>query len=68
MKKDRNQREELLTAQQNLGIGPVAMAREMGVHYDTYKSWLSERRTMPAVGWRCLELLLHIKIMEKTLE
>lgn len=65
---ERNQREELLTAQQNLGLGPVAMAAEMGTPYDTYKSWLSERRTMPAVGWRCLELLLHVKIMEKTLK
>lgn len=54
---DKAQRASLLQAEDQLGLGPVAMAAEMGVTYDTYKNWRSERNTMPAVAWRCLELV-----------
>jgi hypothetical protein len=49
---------DLLAAELLLCLGPVAMARAMGVSYDTYKNWRSERTAMPAVAVRCVELLL----------
>ena len=52
------QRETILAAESALGVGPVALARAMGIVYDTYKNWRSERTTMPPVAVRCLELLL----------
>ena len=48
----------LIEAEKELGLGPVAMATAMGVVYDTYKNWRSERTEMPPVAVRCLELLL----------
>lgn len=48
---------ELTAARKKLGLTPTEMARAMGVSYDTYKSWQSGRRAMPAVANRCLELL-----------
>lgn len=50
--------EMLINAEQKLGLGPVALSRALGISYDTYKDWRSERRTMPPVAIRCLELLL----------
>ncbi len=49
---------ELTAARKKLGLSPTEMARAMGVSYDTYKSWQSGRRAMPAVAARCVELLL----------
>lgn len=65
---DTTQRERLINAETTMNVGPVAMSREMGISYDTYKGWRSERRTVPAVGWRCLELLLFLRNLEKNLE
>ena len=48
----------LIEAEKELGLGPVAMATAMGVVYDTYKNWRSERTEMPPVAVRCLKLLL----------
>lgn len=49
---------QLIAARTTLGLSPTEMARAMGVNYDTYKSWQSGRRSMPAVAVRCVELLL----------
>jgi len=49
---------ELNAARKKLGLTPTEMARAMGVSYDTYRSWQSGRRSMPAVAGRCVELLL----------
>ena len=49
---------ELTDARKGLGLSPTQMARAMGVSYDTYRSWQSGRRSMPAVADRCVELLL----------
>lgn len=58
------QRQKLIDAENQLGVGPTKMAAELGVPYDTYKNWRSERRSIPAVGWKCLELVL--KFSEET--
>jgi DNA-binding transcriptional regulator YiaG len=56
----------LIAARQTLKLSPTEMARAMGVSYDTYKSWQSGRRSMPAVAVRCVELLLkHPKTAEQ---
>ena len=49
---------DLTKARKELGLSPFEMARAMGVPYDTYKSWQSGRRAMPAVAVRCVEMLL----------
>jgi len=49
---------ELTAARKKLELSPTEMARAMGAPYDTYKSWQSGRRSMPAVAVRCVELLL----------
>ena len=49
---------ELTKTRKRLGLSPTQMARAMGVSYDTYRSWQSGRRAMPAVAARCVELLL----------
>jgi len=49
---------ELTAARKKLELSPTEMARAMGASYDTYKSWQSGRRSMPAVAVRCVELLL----------
>ncbi len=49
----------LQEAEVDLGLGPCAMAAEMGAPYGTYKDWKSGRRTMPPVAFRCLDLLLE---------
>jgi len=59
--KTNTQHNELTAAEARLGLGPVAMAAEMGTPYSTYLKWRNESRTMPAVGWRCLELVLAQK-------
>lgn len=53
------QRARLQDAEFDLGLGPCAMAAEMGTPYGTYKDWKSGRRTMPPVAFRCLDLLLE---------
>ena len=50
--------EQLTKARKSLGLSPVAMARAMGVPYETFNGWESDRRKMPAVAVRCVELLL----------
>ncbi len=49
---------DLMIARKKIGLSPTEMAKAMGVSYDTYKSWQSGRRSMPAVAVRCVELLL----------
>ena len=58
---------ELTRARKELELSPVEMARAMGVHYDTYNGWQSGRRTLPAVGVRCVELLLKYPRTAKSL-
>ena len=53
------QRTRLQDAEADLGLGPCAMAAEMGTPYATYKDWKSGRRVMPPVAFRCLDLLLE---------
>lgn len=48
----------LAAAEERLQLGPVAVAKLMGVPYDTYKQWKSERRNMSKLAIRCLDLLL----------
>lgn len=60
-------RERLVGAEHSLMLGPVAMARAMGVNYDTYKNWRSERTSMPAVAIRCLSLLIEHPKAARTL-
>jgi len=52
-----DQRQRLRDAEQQLALGPVAMAGELGVSYNTYKCWKNECRGMTPLGWRCLELV-----------
>jgi len=54
-----SQREQLLAAERQLSLGPVKMAGELGISYSTYRCWKNESRKMPAVAWRCLELVLE---------
>lgn len=62
-------RARLIGAEHSLCLGPVAMARAMGVSYDTYKNWRSDRTAMPAVATRCLDLLIdHPKAAQKLAE
>ncbi len=51
--------EEVTAARAKLALGPVAMARAMGVSYEVFYQWESGRRKMPAVGVRCVEMLLR---------
>ncbi len=53
------QTSRLKGAEADLGLGPCAMAAEMGTPYGTYKDWKSGRRAMPPVAFRCLDLLLE---------
>ena len=50
--------QQLTAARKKLGLYPTEMATAMGVSYDTFKSWQSGRRSLPAVAVRCIELLL----------
>ncbi len=50
--------EEITAAREKLALGPVAMARAMGVSYEVFYQWESGRRKMPSVAIRCVELLL----------
>ena len=59
--------DELTAARKDLGLSPVEMARAMGVSYDTFNGWQSGRRTLPAVGVRCVELLLKYPRTAKSL-
>ena len=52
------QRQSLTDAEKELSLGPVALAGELGISYSTYRCWKNESRKMPAVAWRCLELVL----------
>ncbi len=52
-----NQRARLLEAEKELGLGPIAMAAELGTSYSNYCKWKNESRTMTPVAWRCLELV-----------
>ena len=61
---DKTQHEQIVDAEKSMELGPVAMAKEMGVTYDTYRNWRSERRAMPAVAWRCLALILEFRAGE----
>jgi len=62
-----NQQETLREAEQALGLGPVAMAREIGAPYHTYKDWRSGRRNMPGVAFRCVELAQIVRAAGTTL-
>ena len=64
MSAEKTQQEQIIDAEKSMELGPVAMAKEMGVTYDTYRNWRSERRSMPAVAWRCLALVLQIRANE----
>lgn len=55
------QSDTLRDAELSLELGPVALAREMGVPYPTYKDWKNGRNPMPAVAYRCLELLAEVR-------
>ncbi len=55
------QRELLLHVEKEFDLGPVAMAEELGVSYDTYKNWKSERRKMPAIAVTCFNMMLEKK-------
>ncbi len=52
---------KLQQAREALELSPTEMAAAMGVTYDTFKSWQSGRRAMPAVADRCVELLVAMK-------
>ncbi len=58
---------ELTSARKELGLSPVEMARAMGVDYRVWNQWETGRRTMPAVGVRCVELLLKYPRTAKSL-
>ncbi len=49
---------QLKRAREKLHLGPVEMARAMGVSYETYRQWESGRRSMSAAAVRLAELLL----------
>ncbi len=59
--------DELIAAKKKLGLSPVEMARAMGVDYRVWNQWETGRRTMPAVGVRCVELLLKYPRTAKSL-
>lgn len=49
---------QITAARKKIGLTPTEMARALGVDYSTFASWQSGRRKLPAVGVRCIELLL----------
>lgn len=51
------QQQRIKDAEAELGLGPSALAAEMGVSYQTLKDWKSGRRKMQPVAFRCLELV-----------
>lgn len=51
---------ELTAIRERLGLGPVDMARAMGISYTTYRDWQAGRRRIPPVAARCAELLLEL--------
>jgi len=57
MSRRHEQNKALTAAQDELNLGPVALAAEMGAPYSTYRCWKNESRKMPPVAWRCLELV-----------
>ncbi len=59
-----HQRALLLKAEKELGLGPVALAGELGVSYSTYRCWKNESRGMPPVAWRCLELVKIARLVQ----
>ncbi len=59
--------DELIAARKKLALSPVEMARAMGVDYRVWNQWETGRRTMPAVGVRCVELLLKYPRTAKSL-
>lgn len=50
-------RDELTAIRQRLGLGPVAMARALGVSYSTYRDWQSGKTRVHPAAVRCAELL-----------
>lgn len=59
--------DELKAARVKLGLSPTEMARAVGVDYRVWNQWESGRRTLPAVGVRCVELLLKYPRTAKSL-
>ena len=52
--------EDLRDISRRLGLGPVGLARAMGVPYHTLKDWLAGRRRITPAAARCAQLLLWI--------
>lgn len=52
---------DLVAAEETLGLGPVAVARAMGIPYDTYKDIKNGRRPLKPIHRRVLALLLAVK-------
>ena len=52
-----NQRKYLEKAEKQLGLGPIALARELDTPYETYKAWKNERNKMPGAAKVAIELL-----------
>ena len=55
------QTEALVAAETKLELGPSAMARLLGISYQTYQNWRVGRRKMPPIAVRCLELVVATK-------
>ena len=51
---------ELTAIRNTLLLGPVNMARAMGVSYTTYRDWQSGRNKIPPVAARCAQILLSM--------
>ena len=59
--------DELIAARKELSLSPVEMARALGVDYRVWNQWETGRRKIPAVGVRCVELLLKYPRTAKSL-
>lgn len=56
--KPMNQRKYLETAQKQLHVGPVEMARLLDTSFNTYKAWLYEKNPLPGAAKAAIDCML----------
>ncbi len=61
MQSKQTQKQMILRAEKELGVGPVHLARQLRTPYHTLKDWKNGRSVMPGVAWAAIDLLINAK-------